>query len=97
MSWDYAELPKAAKAAGGPEALTELLIQSGKHQMVPWVALSTVVGVGAGICVTKAVDFLRNRKKISEQDVELAKQEIIRGINEYDAMHPETTGEQEEP
>ena len=96
MSWDYAELSKAAKAAGGPEALTELLIQSGKNQMVPWVALFSAVGIGAGICVTKAIEFFRNRKKISEQDVELAKQEIIRGINEYDATHSETSGEQEE-
>ena len=96
MSWDYAELSKAAKAAGGPEALTELLIQSGKNQMVPWVAFFSAVSIGAGICVTKAIEFFRNRKKISEQDVELAKQEIIRGINEYDATHSETSGEQEE-
>lgn len=96
MSWDYAELSKTAKAAGGPEALTELLIQSGKNQMVPWVAFFSAVGIGAGICVTKAIEFFRNRKKISEQDVELAKQEIIRGINEYDATHSETSGEQEE-
>ena len=96
MSWDYADLSKTAKAAGGPEALTELLIQSGMKQMVPWIAFFSAVGIGAGICVTKAVEFFRNRKKISNQDVELAKQEIIRGINEYDAMHPETTREQEE-
>lgn len=96
MSWNYAELSKAAKAVGGPEALTELLIQSGKNQMVPWVALFSVVGIGVGICIEKAFDFFRDRKKISEQDVELAKQEIIRGINEYDAIHPESLGEQEE-
>lgn len=96
MSWDYAELSKAAKAAGGPEALTELLIQSGKNQMVPWVAFFSAVSIGTGICVTKAIEFFRNRKKISEQDVKLAKQEIIRGINEYDATHSETSGEQEE-
>ena len=95
MSWDYAELSKAAKAAGGPEALTELLIQSGKDQMMPWVALFGIVGVGAGICVTKVVELFRKRKKISEQDVEMAKREIIRGINEYDAIHPETSEEQE--
>lgn len=96
MSWNYAELSKVAKAAGGPEALTELLIQSGKNQMVPWVAFFSFVGVGTGICAVKIFEFIRNYKKISEQDIERAKQEIIQGINEHDAMCPEITGEQEE-
>lgn len=96
MSWNYAELSKAAKAAGGPEALAELLVQSGKNQMVPWIAFFSVVGVGTGVCVTKAAEFFRNRRKISEQDVERAKQEIIQGINEYDAIRSEITEEQEE-
>ena len=96
MSWDYAELSKIAKSAGGPEALAELLVQSGKNQMVPWVAFFSAVGIGAGICVTKAVEFIKDRWKSSEQDVERTKQEIIRGINEYDAMHPEITIEEEE-
>ena len=96
MSWNYSELSKAAKVAGGPEALTERLIQLGKNQMVPWVALFSVVGVGAGICITKAVEVFRARKKISEQEEELVKQEIVKGINDYNSMYPETTGEQEE-
>lgn len=96
MSWNYAELSKAAKAAGGPEALTELLVQSGRNQMTPWIAAFTLIGAGVGIGITKAVEFFKARKETSEQAVEAAKQELIQGINDYDEKHGESAASEEE-
>lgn len=45
MKWNYAELSKMAKSAGGPEVLAEVLIQSGKNKMIPWVIFAGVSGV----------------------------------------------------
>lgn len=87
MSWNYAELSKAAKAAGGPEALTELLVQSGRNQMTPWIAAFALIGTGVGIGITKAVEFFKAKKEASDQAVEVAKQELIKGIKDYDSEH----------
>lgn len=87
MSWNYAELSKAAKAAGGPEALTELLVKSGKNQMVPWIVVFSAVGVGIGVCLTKTVELYRNHKRAAEQKLDMAKKELIQGINEYDKVN----------
>lgn len=87
MSWNYAELSKAAKEAGGPEALMDILVKSGREQMVPWMAGIAVVGIGAGIGISKGISYLKNRRKASEQKVEDAKQELIKGIKEYDEEH----------
>ncbi len=84
MAWDYAELSKTAKAVGGPEALTDFLIQSGRNQMVPWMAGIGIIGIGAGVGITKMIDFIKERRKTSDQAVEVVKQELIQGINEYD-------------
>lgn len=86
MAWDYAELSKAAKAAGGPEALAEMLVQSGKEQMVPWIAGIGVAGLGIGYGISKLVGYFK-KKKISKQEVEAAKKELIQGIKQYDAEH----------
>ena len=96
MSWNYAELSKAAKAAGGPEALTELLVQSGRNQMTPWIAAFALIGTGVGIGITKAVEFFKAKKKTSEQAVETAKQELIQGIKDYDAKHEDSAASEED-
>lgn len=93
MAWNYAELSKAAKAAGGPEAFVEAIEQSGRNQMVPWIAGVGFVGVGIGICITKAKDFFKQKKAASQQAVGAAKRELIEGINRYDAEH---AGQEEE-
>ena len=45
-NWDYAELSKAAKAAGGPEKYVEMLEraskEAGKMEMLPWVGVAAV-------------------------------------------------------
>jgi ribosomal protein S18 acetylase RimI-like enzyme len=40
MAWDYAELSKMAKANGGPEKLMDVLINSGKREMFPWLGVA---------------------------------------------------------
>ena len=41
QNWDYAELSKAAKVAGGPEKYVEMLVlaskEAGKKEMLPWL------------------------------------------------------------
>ena len=93
MSWDYAELSKTAKAAGGPEKLIDLLIESGKDsghkEMLPVVGIALGIGALGYAGISKLVKFLKKKKQISPEAVEAAKAELIKGIKEYDATHPE--------
>jgi len=95
MAWDYAELSKAAKAAVGPEKLIDTIISeskaAGRNEMKPAVLIA--LGVGAGICwgVSQLVNHFKQKKAISQQALEEAKAEIIKGIKDYDAAHPETS------
>lgn len=45
MAWDYAELSKMAKANGGPEKLMDVLINSGKRKMFPWLGVQSQLGL----------------------------------------------------
>lgn len=92
MSWNYAELSKAAKENGGPEKLVEMLIDSGKKSMVPWLGVALAGGVGLTIGVQKIVQYLKEKSLQSKSAVEAAKAELIKGINDYDASHPTTEG-----
>lgn len=90
-NWDYAELSKAAKAAGGPEKYVEMLEvaskDAGKMEMLPWVG---VAAVGASLLTAgaiKVIDYFKTRKEKNQQEIEMTKQEIIDGIKEYDASH----------
>lgn len=89
MAWDYAELSKMAKANGGPEKLVDLLINSGKRKVFPWLGAAVVVGVATTVLVQKAYRYLSNKKAESNAEMELAKQELIQGIKDYDATHAE--------
>ena len=93
QNWDYAELSKAAKAAGGPEKYVEILElaskKAGKMEMLPWLG---VAAVGASLLTAasiKVVDYFKSRKKNNEAEIEKAKEEIINGIKEYDVAHPD--------
>lgn len=85
--WDYAELSKAAKEAGGPEKLIEQITESAKNagrkeMLIICLAIAAVYkGVKWGVKTYK-------NKKINQQEVETAKAELIKGIKEYDAAHP---------
>ena len=97
MAWDYAELSKAAKAAGGPEKLVNLIEEGGKSigriegqsSMVPWIGLAALGASALTAGVIKLVDHFKSKKAISQAAVDEAKAELIQGIKDYDAAHPE--------
>ena len=97
MAWDYAELSKAAKEAGGPEKLLDLIEEGGKSigriegqsSMVPWIGVAALGASALTAGVIKLIDHLKAKKAISQAAVNEAKAELIRGIKEYDASHPE--------
>lgn len=89
MAWNYAVLSKLAKANGGPEKLVDLLINSGKRKMFPWIWVALTVGVLGTIAVQKVYRYLSGKKAESAIKVELAKQELIQGIKDYDKTHTE--------
>lgn len=100
QNWDYAELSKAAKAAGGPEKYVEMLElaskEVGKMEMRPWFGV-TAVGVSILTAATiKVVDYFKSKKKKNETKIAKAKEEIITSIKEYDAIHPDKRGDNED-
>ncbi len=93
MNWDYAGLSHAAKEAGGPEKLVEKIIvmakKTGRKEMIPVVAVSSVISFVAGILIGKKSQIKK------EQDLEKLKKELIDGINDYDKKHQDTNEKQE--
>ena len=91
QNWDYTELSKAAKAAGGPEKYVEMLEcasrDAGKMEMLPWVGVAAVGASLLTVAAVKVVDFFKSKKRQNQEDIEAAKQEIISGIKAYDAEH----------
>lgn len=96
QNWDYAELSKAAKAAGGPEKYVEMLEltskDAGKMEMLPWIGATAVGASLVTAAAIKVVDYFKAKKKKNEMEIVKAKEEIINGIKEYDAMHPDEEG-----
>ncbi len=97
QKWDYAELSKAAKAAGGPEKYVELIEKAskdaGKMEMAPLIG---VVAIGASLLTAayiKVVDYFKYKKKNNAAEIKKAKEEIIKGIKDYDATHPDEEGD----
>jgi hypothetical protein len=99
-NWDYAELSKAAKAAGGPEKYVELLEQAskdaGKMEMEPLIGVAAIGASLLTAATIKVVDYFKSKKKNNTADIEKAKEEIINGIKEYDAAHPDEEGGNED-
>lgn len=91
QNWDYAELSKAAKVAGGPEKYVEMLERAsrdaGKMEMLPWVGVAAVGASLLTVAAVNVVDFFKSKKRQNQEDIEAAKQEIIAGIKAYDAEH----------
>lgn len=100
QNWDYAELSKAAKAAGGPEKYVDMLEQAskdaGKMEMLPWLGVAAVGASLLTAATIKVVDYFKSKKKNNAAEIEKAKEEIINGIKEYDAAHPEEGGNEDE-
>lgn len=93
MAWNYAELSKRAKANGGPEKLVDLLIDSGKRKMFPWLGAAVAIGAATTVVVQKAYKYLSDKKAESDTEIKLAKQELIQGIKDYDATHAEANSD----
>lgn len=93
QNWDYAELSKAAKAAGGPEKYVDMLEQAskdaGKMEMLPWLGVAAVGASLLTAATIKVVDYFKSKKKKNEAEIEKAKEEIINGIKYYDDTHPD--------
>ena len=87
MSWNYAELSKLAKDAGGPEKLLEkmefLYVSKGRKQMIPFIGLAAV----GGFLIPKFINYYKKSMQSDQVKIEQAKQEIITGIKEYDSIH----------
>ena len=95
--WDYSELSKAAKLAGGPEKFVEMIENAGKEagkiEMLPWVGATAVISSLSTVAVIKIINRLNSRKKHDKAELEKVKEEIIKGIEEYDANHVGTEEE----
>jgi hypothetical protein len=100
QNWAYAELSKEAKAAGGPEKLVEQIVKAGKDaekkEMEPWIGIAAIGGSLLTVAIFKVVDCFKSKKKNNTAEIEKAKEEIIHGIKEYDAAHPDEEGGNED-
>lgn len=78
MAWDYAELSKAAKEAGGPEKLMDLLIESGKDsghkEMLPVVAIALGIGALGYAGISKLVKFFKRKRRFPQKRLRQLKQ-----------------------
>lgn len=61
-------------------------------EMLPWLGSAAVRASLLTAATIKVVDYLKSQKKKNEGEITKAKQEIINGIKEYDAMHPDEEG-----
>lgn len=62
MNWDYAELSKCAKAAGGPDCFVQSAMSLGKRKMVPVVIATGIIGLGVGFLLGYGVAYLVQMK-----------------------------------
>lgn len=88
QKWDYAELSKAAKMAGGPEKYVEMLESAskdaGKMEMLPWIGVAAVGASLLTVATIKVVDYFKSKRAQNQQAIDTAKQELINGIKAYD-------------
>ena len=96
QNWDYAELSKEVKIAGGPKKYVELLDKAskdaGKMEMAPWIGVAAIGASLLTAATIKVVDYFKSKKKNNAAEIEKAKEEIIKGIKEYNATHPDEGG-----
>lgn len=70
--------------------------EAGKMEMLPWLGVAAVGASLLAAATIKVVDYFKSRKKNNETEIEKAKAEIINGIKEYDAAHPDEEGGSED-
>lgn len=88
QNWDYAELSKAAKMAGGPEKYVEILESvskdAGKMEMLPWIGVAAVGASLLTAATIKVADYFKSKRAQNQQAIDTAKREIITDIKAYD-------------
>lgn len=97
MMWNYAELSKAAKAAGGPEKLLSMVEEGGKvigriegqASMLPWIGIAAMTASALTAGVIRLADHYSTKKAVTQEAVNEAKAELVQGIEAYDAAHSE--------
>ena len=98
QKWDYAELSKAAKMAGGPEKYVEMLESAsedaGKMEMLPWIGVAAVGASLLTVATIKVVDYFKAKRAQDQQAIDTAKQEIISGIKAYDEEQEQNNSEE---
>ena len=94
MSWNYADMSKAAKAVGGPEKYADMLVQSGRQEMYPWLVVATLASGVVTHFAPKAVAYVKE-KWVSKEDAKEAREAIINGINQYDQETSDDTSSDE--
>lgn len=91
MAWNYAELSKAAKEAGGPEtfvdALAEASREQGRLEMAPWLVAAAAGGAGTVFIIKKLKKWFKSKQDKSEEKVIEAKSQLVLKIEEFDAEH----------
>lgn len=95
MTWDYAELSKAAKAAGGPEKLMDLIENNAKHlgyiegriSMIPCIVLLMLAAVGITYGTIKFAEQRKAKKAALLLQTEEARSEIINILNSKGTTH----------
>jgi hypothetical protein len=63
--------------------------EAGKMEMLPWLGVAAVGASLLTAATIKVVDYFKSKKKNNTAEIEKVKEEIINGIKEYDAAHPE--------
>ena len=78
QNWDYAELSKAAKAAGGLEKYVEMLEltskAAGKMEMLPWIGAAVVGASLVTAAAIKGIDYFKSKRKKNEIEIAKAKE-----------------------
>ncbi len=83
--WDYAEMSKSAREMGGPGKYADFLVSSGRKDVIPWAISGWIIalGLGGAIGIPKLVKYIKGQKEKKEKVVTMAKEELIKQINEY--------------
>lgn len=91
MAWNYAELSRAAKEAGGPEAfvdtLAEVSREQGRLEMTPWLGVAFAGGVGVVFGISKLIKWFKTKQDESQEKVDKAKTQLASEIEKYDLEH----------
>lgn len=98
MSWDYAQMSKAAKQSGGPEkwigAIKAASRSQGHRDMLPIVVLAMGAGTAIGGIAVKFGGRLTSRKQALEAESAKAEQMVVAHIESEDAARESGTEEQ---